>query len=58
MVDLSIIWAGFADAFTLNNLLFVIGGVALGQLVGAIPGIGPVMAMAIAIPFTLSLIHI
>ncbi|MGJ8529999.1 tripartite tricarboxylate transporter permease [Maritalea sp.] len=52
MVDLSTILAGFADAFTLNNLLFVIAGVALGQLVGAIPGIGPVMAMAIAIPFT------
>ncbi|MCZ4272061.1 tripartite tricarboxylate transporter permease [Maritalea porphyrae] len=52
MVDLNIILAGFADAFTLHNLLFVLAGVALGQLVGAIPGIGPVMAMAIAIPFT------
>jgi putative tricarboxylic transport membrane protein len=52
MVDISIILAGFADAFTLHNLLFVLAGVALGQLVGAIPGIGPVMAMAIAIPFT------
>ncbi|WP_029041666.1 tripartite tricarboxylate transporter permease [Cucumibacter marinus] len=55
MVDLSVILAGFADAFTLTNLLFVFAGVALGQLVGAIPGIGPVMAMAIAIPFTFAL---
>lgn len=47
--------AGFADAFTLGNLIFVIFGVALGQLVGAIPGIGPVMTMAIAIPFTFTM---
>jgi putative tricarboxylic transport membrane protein len=52
MVDLSVILAGFADAFTPINLLFVVFGVMLGQFVGAMPGIGPVMAMAIAIPFT------
>ncbi len=52
MVDISIILAGFADAFTPINLLFVVFGVMLGQFVGAMPGIGPVMAMAIAIPFT------
>ena len=55
MVDLSTILAGFSDAFTLWNLAFVIFGVALGQLVAAIPGIGPVMAIAIAIPFTFAL---
>ena len=52
MTELSIILAGFADAFTWVNLLFVAIGVAAGQMVGAIPGIGPIMAMAIAIPFT------
>lgn len=52
MVDFSVILAGFADAFTPINLLFVVCGVMLGQFVGAMPGIGPVMAMAIAIPFT------
>jgi putative tricarboxylic transport membrane protein len=52
MVDLSIILAGFSDAFSLYNLLFVLLGVVLGQFVGAVPGIGPIMAMAIAIPFT------
>ncbi|MCL4676452.1 MAG: tripartite tricarboxylate transporter permease, partial [Pararhodobacter sp.] len=52
MVDLSIILAGLGDALTLYNLMFVILGVAVGQFVGAVPGIGPIMAMAIAIPFT------
>jgi len=55
MVDLSIMLAGFSDAFTVNNILFVLFGVLVGQLVGAIPGIGPIMAMAIAIPFTFGL---
>jgi putative tricarboxylic transport membrane protein len=55
MVDLSIILAGFSDAFSVTNLLFVLFGVALGQFVGAVPGIGPIMAMAIAIPFTFAL---
>lgn len=55
MPELSIILAGLADAFTLANLFFVFVGVVLGQFVGAVPGIGPVMAMAIAIPFTFGL---
>jgi putative tricarboxylic transport membrane protein len=36
-------------------MFFVLLGVVLGQLVGALPGTGPVMAMAIAIPFTFTL---
>lgn len=52
MPSFDIILSGFADAFTLINLAFVIFGVVIGQIVGAIPGIGPIMAMAIAIPFT------
>ena len=55
MPELATILAGLADAFTLTNLLFVAAGVAAGQMVGAIPGIGPIMAMAIAIPFTFAL---
>ncbi len=55
MVDLATILAGFGDAFTLTNLAFVVFGVAVGQFVGAVPGIGPVMAMAIAVPFTFAL---
>lgn len=52
MVEFSTILAGLADAFTLTNLLFVLAGVLVGQFVGAMPGVGPVMTMAIAIPFT------
>jgi putative tricarboxylic transport membrane protein len=52
MLDISIILAGFADAFTLTNLLYVVMGIIIGQFVGAMPGIGPVMTMAIAVPFT------
>lgn len=55
MVDLSVILAGLGDAFSLNNLFFVVLGVVVGQFVGAVPGIGPVMAMAIAVPFTFAL---
>ncbi|KIN61786.1 Membrane protein [Sulfitobacter noctilucae] len=55
MVDFATILAGFSDAFSLYNLMFVLLGVVLGQFVGAVPGIGPIMAMAIAIPFTFGL---
>ncbi len=55
MVDFTTILAGFGDAFTPFNLAFVLFGVVLGQFVGAVPGIGPIMAMAIAIPFTFGL---
>lgn len=55
MVDLATILSGFGDAFSLQNLIFVAFGVIVGQIVGAIPGIGPIMTMAIAIPFTFTL---
>ncbi len=55
MVDFETILLGFGDAFTLTNLAFVVLGVWVGQFVGALPGIGPVMAMAIAVPFTFAL---
>ncbi len=55
MPELDIILAGLGDAFSPVTLLFVLAGVVLGQFVGAVPGIGPVMAMAIAIPFTFGL---
>ena len=55
MPDISVVLAGLGDAFSLINLAFVVLGVVVGLFVGAVPGIGPVMAMAIAIPFTLGL---
>ena len=55
MPELSIILAGMGDALQPVNILFVLAGVIIGQFVGAVPGIGPVMTMAIAIPFTFGL---
>ncbi|RBI83771.1 Tricarboxylate transporter family protein [Rhodosalinus halophilus] len=52
MIDLATVVAGFGDVFAPTNLLFIACGVLLGQFVGAMPGIGPVITMAIAIPFT------
>ncbi|WP_339712854.1 tripartite tricarboxylate transporter permease [uncultured Sneathiella sp.] len=52
MVEFTTVLAGLGDALNLTNLLFVIAGVAIGQFIGALPGTGPVMAMAVAIPFT------
>jgi putative tricarboxylic transport membrane protein len=54
-MDLATIIAGLMDALTPTNLMFVFAGVFIGQFVGAMPGIGPVMVMAIAIPFTFAL---
>lgn len=55
MPELSIVLSGLADAFTLGNLFYILIGVTLGQIVGAIPGLSILMALAIAIPLTYSL---
>jgi len=52
MPPLEIILLGLGDALTPYNLAFVVAGVVLGQFIGALPGIGPIIAMAVAIPFT------
>ncbi|OGP47106.1 MAG: transporter [Deltaproteobacteria bacterium RBG_13_51_10] len=39
--------AGFSQALALDNLLFALIGVALGSLVGVLPGIGPLGAMSL-----------
>ena len=41
---------GFSVAFQPDNLLFCFFGVLIGTLVGVLPGIGPVGAMAILLP--------
>lgn len=46
------ILAGFVAAFTLGNLLAIAAGILLGIIVGAIPGLGSVTAMAVLIPVT------
>ena len=43
---------GFQTALTLNNLLFIFCGIALGIIFGVLPGLGSVTAIAILIPVT------
>lgn len=46
------IFAGFHLFFSLQNILAIMGGVVVGVLIGAIPGMGAAMAVAIGLPFT------
>jgi putative tricarboxylic transport membrane protein len=41
---------GFGDAFTLINLVYIAVGITLGIVIGAIPGLGSVTALAVLIP--------
>ena len=45
---------GFAVALQPINLLYCFVGVFIGTLVGVLPGIGPVSAMSLLLPVTLS----
>ncbi|WP_010277689.1 tripartite tricarboxylate transporter permease [Paenibacillus senegalensis] len=47
------ILAGVASAFSIGNLLICLLGVALGTLVGVLPGLGPVGAISMLLPVTL-----
>ena len=44
--------AGFADAFTFLNVLYVFIGVFLGIAVGCVPGLGANLAIPVCIPIT------
>ncbi len=55
MIDFSIVLAGLSDVLTLTNLLYILIGVTVGQIVGATPGLSIIMALAIAIPLTFTL---
>ncbi len=54
MEILSALGHGFAVAFQPINLMACFFGVFIGTLVGVLPGIGPVSAMALLLPVTLS----
>ena len=43
---------GFEAALTLTNLLFIAAGITLGIVIGAIPGLGSVTALAVLVPVT------
>ena len=44
--------AGFGNALTVTNLLFIAAGITLGIVIGVIPGLGSVTALAVLIPIT------
>ncbi len=46
---------GFGVALSINNLLYCLGGVILGTLIGVLPGIGPVATIAMLLPVTFNL---
>ena len=46
---------GFAALLSVQNILFAVGGILLGQVVGILPGLGPVVTIAMLLPFTYSL---
>lgn len=46
---------GFSVAFTVQNLLWALGGAILGTLIGVLPGLGPVATIAMLLPSIYSL---
>ncbi|MBU2053989.1 MAG: tripartite tricarboxylate transporter permease [Proteobacteria bacterium] len=46
---------GFSVCLSMKNLLAVIGGSIIGTLVGVLPGIGPVGAIALLLPITMGM---
>ncbi|KNE19502.1 tripartite tricarboxylate transporter permease [Virgibacillus pantothenticus] len=44
------LWQGFQVAFSLEGIFFVFIGVTIGTLIGMLPGLGPITAIAIMIP--------
>ena len=46
---------GFGAVLTPENLLFCVMGVLLGTLIGVLPGIGPLVTIALLLPATFSL---
>src|SRR2546422_6203327 len=46
---------GFAVAFSAQNLGYCLAGVALGTLIGVLPGISPLVAIGMLFPLTFTL---
>ena len=43
---------GFTTVLTLHNLFLVVAGCAAGTIIGILPGLGPISAIALMIPIT------
>lgn len=54
-VTLDLVLAGALETLTLWNVALISAGVAVGMLVGAVPGLNGPMAIAIAVPITFHL---
>ncbi|KJS80685.1 MAG: hypothetical protein JM58_18455 [Peptococcaceae bacterium BICA1-8] len=52
---LSSLLMGFKVAMAPMNLLFATAGVIIGQIVGILPGLGPMVTIAVLLPFTYGL---
>src|SRR5918994_6246787 len=46
---------GFANALTIQNLLWALLGTTLGTAIGVLPGIGPALTVAVLLPVTFGL---
>ena len=46
---------GFGVAFSAQNLAYCLAGVALGTLIGVLPGISPLVAIGMLFPLTFTL---
>ena len=49
---LSMLGQGFLDVLQFSNLIYLFGGVLIGMVLGAIPGLTATMAIALIIPLT------
>ncbi|MGY9057480.1 MAG: tripartite tricarboxylate transporter permease, partial [Alphaproteobacteria bacterium] len=49
------VWQGLGLAFGLENIALIIFGVFIGVIVGALPGLSSPLAIALLLPFTISL---
>ena len=46
---------GLSTAFSITNILMVIGGCLIGTFIGMLPGLGPMSIIAIMIPVAISM---
>lgn len=46
---------GFANAFTMANIVALVIGTWIGIVVGVLPGLGPMVGMVVLLPFTFAL---
>ena len=49
------LWYGFSIAFEPHNLMWCFVGVFIGNLIGVLPGMGPISAISILLPLTFAM---